>query len=146
MASTLVFLFPLSLNYSAAFGHGLGILGTGKLSREPSNWAFFATPSRVSPIVRLSVKSLREVWVSSFRSFDPCSKKVYAMPMPAQETSKKANSAFRSGIRKEVDSNGNYCWKSLVSEKIQLSRKRGTWGGEKCSLKAFPCLSDFLVT
>ena len=44
-----------ALNSSAAFGHGLGILGTGKLSREPRNWAFFATPSRVSPIVRLSV-------------------------------------------------------------------------------------------
>ncbi|KAI5664235.1 hypothetical protein M9H77_23558 [Catharanthus roseus] len=26
----------------------------GKLSREPSNRAFFATPSRVSPIIRLS--------------------------------------------------------------------------------------------
>ncbi|KAI5641195.1 hypothetical protein M9H77_00315 [Catharanthus roseus] len=34
----------------------------GKLSREPSNGAFFATPSRVIPIVRLSsVKSRRYV-------------------------------------------------------------------------------------
>ncbi|KAI5664211.1 hypothetical protein M9H77_23534 [Catharanthus roseus] len=40
----------------------------GKPSREPSKGAFFATPTRVSPIVRLSsAKSLKEVWVKPQR-------------------------------------------------------------------------------
>lgn len=138
MASTLVFLFPLSLNYSAAFGHGLGILGTGKLSREPSNWAFFATPSRVSPIVRLSVKSLREVWVSSFRSFDPCSKKVYAMPMPAQETSKKANSAWAIRNKKRSRFKRKLLLKKLSKREDPALEEARDLRGRKMLFESFP--------
>ncbi|KAI5664356.1 hypothetical protein M9H77_23679 [Catharanthus roseus] len=53
----------------------------GKLSREPSNGAFFATPSRVIPIVRLSsVKSLKEVWVKpQRRRYVPGNRSLYTI-------------------------------------------------------------------
>ncbi|KAI5672826.1 hypothetical protein M9H77_13190 [Catharanthus roseus] len=103
----------------------------GKRSREPSNGAFFATPSRVSPIVRLSsVKSLKEVWVKpQRRRYVPGNGSLYAT----------GDSCYESGNGIYIPDMGK-CSAQNKKEVVDLSQ-RPTRRASAKSLKNSNCCS-----